>query len=100
KNWTLKPQSEWVVTSCPAIVSPDIWNECNRILDEQEQKRVKPGPRPVHLLAGYIYCTCGKKMYVYQNNMVFKCQTCKNRIVESDIEEIYHDQLKTFLLTD
>ncbi len=27
KSWELKPKSDWVVTSCPAKVSIDIWNE-------------------------------------------------------------------------
>jgi site-specific DNA recombinase len=100
KNWVLKPVSDWVVTSCPALVSEDTWNECNRILDEQHQKRNRPGPTSIHLLAGFIYCSCGKKMYVFHESPVYKCKTCKNRIATSDIEEIYHDQLKTFLLTD
>lgn len=100
KSWVLKPQNEWVITPCTPIVSEEIWNECNRILDEQEKKRQKPGPKSVHLLAGYIFCTCGKKMYVFHENHVYTCRACKTRISANDIDEIYHEQLKTFLLTD
>jgi site-specific DNA recombinase len=100
RKWVMKPESEWVVTSCPSIVSEDIWNECNRILDEQEKKRQRPGPRAVHLLSGFVHCICGKKMYVFHDNKLFTCKICKNRIASSDLDEIYHTQLKTFLLSD
>ena len=100
KKWVLKPETEWVITNCPAVVPEDLWNECNRILAEQEMKRRRPGPKPVHLLSGLINCTCGKKMYVFHSSNVYVCKTCKNRIPVADIDEIYHEQLKTFLLTD
>ena len=100
KQWVLKPETEWVITNCPAIVPEDLWNECNRILAEQETKRRRPGPKPVHLLSGLMHCTCGKKMYVFHSSNVYVCKPCKNRIPVADIDEIYHEQLKTFLLTD
>lgn len=100
KNWVIKPKSEWIETPCPAIVSTDVWDECNSILDQQEKKRTPKGPRTVHLLAGYLYCDCGSKMYVYTEAPVYKCKKCRHKIDVADIDEIYHEQLKTFLLTD
>lgn len=100
KQWVLKPEKEWIVTTCPSVIPEDLWNECNRILVEQENKRRKPGPKPVHLLSGLMNCTCGKKMYVFHTSNVYNCKSCKNRIPVVDIDEIYHEQLKSFLLTD
>jgi site-specific DNA recombinase len=97
--WEMKPESEWILTSCPAIVPEELWNECNRILDEQIKKRGSPGPRPVHLFSGYLHCACGKTMYVY-HDMTYACRPCKRKIAASDIEEIYYEQLKDFLLTE
>ena len=98
---TLKPESEWVRLQCPAIVSSDIWNECNRILNEQKQKRKRVRPAPVHLLAGYVFCDCGKKMYTHHANEVYRCSACKKRSISAqDLDEIYHSQLKSFLLTE
>lgn len=97
KKWEVKPASEWVVVSCPAIVTEDLWNECNRILDEQEGKRRKPSRTVVHLLAGFVTCTCGKRMYVYHSSKVYECRPCKRRILVSDIDEIYHEYLKGYL---
>ena len=102
KTTIQKPVDQWVSFPCPALVSEEIWNECNRILDASLIKNKKPGPRPKHLLAGYVFCAdCDKKMYVFHGgkNPTYRCQACKNRIVTQDIEEIYHDQLKTFLLS-
>lgn len=100
KNWVMKPQSEWIEMPCPAIVDETLWNDCNTVLTQQEKKRVKIGPRTVHLLAGYVYCSCSSKMYVYSENPVYKCKKCRRKIDVEDIDEIYHEQLKSFLLTD
>lgn len=100
RNWVLKPKEEWVIIPCPAVVTREIWEQCNVILDEQASKYKKLGPRAVHLLAGFLHCHCGKKMYVFHENNIYACKSCKNRIAVTDIDEIYHDQLKTFLLTD
>jgi len=101
-TFKLKPVEEWSIHPCEPIVSVEDWETCNRILDESLIKNKKPGPRPKHLLAGYVQCAdCNKKMYVFHSSKfpTYRCPGCKNRIVAQDIEEIYHDQLKTFLLT-
>jgi len=96
-----KPVDQWVILPCPAIVTEELWNECNRLLDESE-KANKKGPRPKYLLAGFVECSCGKKMYVFHKTKEpsYTCRTCNNRIPEETLNEIYHEQLKTFLLTE
>lgn len=99
RNWVKKPESDWIKLPCPAVVDEITWNDCNTILSTQHKKR-KVGPRTVHLLAGYIYCECGNKMYVYTESPVYKCKPCKRKIAVSDIDEIFHEQLRSFLVTD
>lgn len=102
-KWTLKPATDWVYTSCPAIVSEELWNDCNRILEQTVHKRQRIGRTTKHLLAGYVECeTCQRKMYVYHQTKysTYTCSKCKTRISVSDLDEIYKDQLKTFLLTE
>ncbi len=96
---TFKPENEWMYVQSPAIIDEELWNECNRIMDEQKEKLHKPGPRSVYLLGGFVHCSCGTKMYVYHGG-TYKCKACKIGIPANDIDEIYHSQLKTFLLTD
>lgn len=98
----IKPESEWVYTSCPAIVSEELWDQCNAIINEQMAKVKKPGPRGIHLLSGFVICSCGKKMYVYHKDKTphYRCKNCNTKIEVADLDEIYHEQLKAFLLTE
>lgn len=98
----IKPENEWVYTTCPAIVSEELWNQCNSIINEQMSKLKKPGPRGIHLLSGYITCSCGKKMYVYHKDKApnYRCKVCNSKIEVTDLDQIYHAQLKSFLLTE
>ena len=100
KTKVLKDKSEWVELPCPPIVSEELWENCNTILDQIETKRGPHGPRTVFLLAGFITCSCGEKMYVYHSNPVYRCKKCNRKIAASDIDEIYHEQLKSFFLTE
>lgn len=100
KHWKLKPKDEWVEISCPPIVSEELWNDCNAILTAQHTKRAVKGPKASHLLSGFIYCDCGSKMYVYTEAPSYKCKKCKRKIEVADIDEIYHEQLRSFFLTN
>lgn len=101
KAWVIKPESEWVTSSCPAIVTEALWEECNAILRQQEEKNKKVNRTTVHLLSGLLFCGCGGKMYVYADGENYKCSKCrKTKIGISDMEEIYYENLKKFLLTD
>lgn len=100
KKWELKPQKDWIELPCPAIVTVDLWDECNHILDQQEKKR-KPVKKAVHLFTGLLFCECGGKMLVPSGSHKYVCQACKKtRIDKTDLEEIYYERLKSFLLTN
>ncbi|MCB0699305.1 MAG: recombinase family protein [Chitinophagales bacterium] len=99
KHWEIKPESEWVIISCPAIVTEDLWNECNRIIESQTYTR-KPTRKTIHPFAGILLCDCGGKMYVPSRVKKYVCQSCKKtNISTEDIDHIYFEQLKSFLLT-
>lgn len=100
KHWELKPKDEWIEVPCPAIVSEELWNECNAILDQQEKKQGPKGKGTKFLLTGFVHCDCGNRMYVFTHDPVYKCKACKRKIRADDLDEIFHEQLKTFLLTD
>lgn len=100
KHWKYKPANEWVFMPCPAIVSAELWDECNFYLEQQTQKHKKPGRRSQHLLAGLIYCTCGKKMHVNQRNPVYSCPKCRTKIATQDMDDIYYEQLKSFFFVE
>ncbi|WPV67502.1 recombinase family protein [Chitinophaga sp. LS1] len=100
KHWDLKPSDEWVLTECPNLISEELWNECNAILDKQYKRRDKLGRQSKFLLAGILQCKCGNKMYVYHGVDTFHCKNCGNKITVKDIDLVYEEQLRTFLFTN
>lgn len=100
KKWELKPKEDWVFHDVPAIVSEGLWEEVNNIIDEQEKTNKKAQKPVAHLFTGLAICTCGGKMYVPSNMQKYVCQKCRNKIGEKDLEEIFHSQLDSFLVSD
>lgn len=84
----LKPKSDWIITECPQIVSQELWDKANRILDDQKKKRAPVGRRSDYLLSGLLKCSCLKKMYV-KNARIYKCRDCGTKIAISTVDEMY-----------
>ncbi len=98
KKWNFKPESDWVWSDVEAIVSEELWAECNGVLDENGNGRRK-GKIPATLFAGLTYCTCGTKMYRPFNTPKYVCYKCRNKIPVDDLEGVFQEQLKGFLLS-
>lgn len=99
KAWELKPESEWVLLEVEAIISEDLWNEVNAILDTQQKKGRHPARQVIHLFAGLTYCGCGQKMYVPSNTPKYVCYDCRNKIPIVDLEGVFHEQIKNFFFS-
>jgi site-specific DNA recombinase len=96
-NAESKPESEWGKVECQPIVSEDLWNQVNQLMEEQLKSWKKPGKRPVHLFSGLAHCSCGgSKMYVAANNPKYFCRNCRNKIPVVDLENIVRQELKVF----
>jgi site-specific DNA recombinase len=94
----LKPETDWVYTSVDRIVTDELWNTCNEILSKRKDK--KPlGPKPVHLFAGLLYCSCGWKMYVFSRSPKYVCARCRRKIPMEDMESIFRDELQEFFIS-
>src|SRR5437016_2852945 len=66
KRWQIKPEKDWVWSEVEAIVSEELWNQCNLILTERKNGKT-PSRRPIHLFTNIAYCHCGRKMDVPVN---------------------------------
>jgi site-specific DNA recombinase len=97
KNWSIKPESEWIIMPCEPIITEQLWSEVNSIIEAQTARRTPVGPKAVYLLSGFATCAKGHKMYVYQSAKVYACPKCKTRITVNDLDEIYQLYLKDYL---
>lgn len=99
KAWVLKPRAEWVFHPVEPIVPADLWEQCNAILIGRAQQAKPPAKRAVQLFGGAVRCECGQKMYVYSDSPKYICKKCRNRIGSEDLEAVFQEQLKGFLLS-
>lgn len=99
KHWVMKPEDEWVLTPVEAIVSEELWEQCNAMLEERRQNGKPPARRAVHLFTGVVHCHCGGKMAVPSNSPKYICPKCRNKIKTDDLEIIFREQLKGFILS-
>jgi len=91
-----KPESEWGKVECEAIISEDLWNQANQIIEEQLKSWKRPGKAPVYLFSGLAQCSCGHKMYVRTGSPKYVCRKCCNKIPITDLENIVHQELQVF----
>ena len=95
-NSETRPESEWIKVPITPIVSEELWNQVNQILEEQTKLAKRPGKKAVHLFAGLAVCHCGHKMYVPSNMPKYVCLECRNKIPIADMEGIFYDELKAY----
>jgi len=93
---TEKPEEEWGEAKCDAIVSEDLWNEVNKILEEQLKQNRKPGKVPVNPFGNRLWCQCGSKMYERKAIKKFFCRACHRKIPIADFEQNMREELHQF----
>ena len=87
-RYELKPREEWVWSEVEAIVSAELWEECNALLAERKRGK-KPTKKVRHLFAGLVLCDdCGHKMYVSSNSPKCICGKCRRKLPTEDLEMI------------
>lgn len=98
KQWAFKPEHEWVVKKVPAIVPVELWETCNAILEARKTSGKVPAKKGKSAFTGFVVCHCGKKMYVPYNTPKWVCYTCRNKIPAADLDALFRDELKAFMV--
>ena len=98
KHWEIKDESDWVTIPCEPIVSVDLWNECNALL-ESRRRGHRPQRRRPNLFSGFVHCQCGSKMYVPSDSRKYTCYHCRNKVPIADLETVFAEQLKGYFLS-
>jgi site-specific DNA recombinase len=83
-----KPESDWVINQVEPIVSKELWEYCNRLLDQRENGD-RPGRRPKYVFGGVLWCNCGHKMYVPSNTPRYVCRVCRNKVSLAAMEALF-----------
>jgi site-specific DNA recombinase len=96
---SVKPESEWFLHEIKPLVSNELWEECNRIIDESLCKQKRPAKKPVHIFSGVVHCECGQRMYVPSNSPKYICRGCRNKIVIADLDAIFCEEIKGYSLS-
>lgn len=100
RGWDLKPESEWVLLPTDPIVSDELWERCNAILDSEHKPRRRAATRPLHLFGDLLFCgTCEIKMHVPSNSVKYVCPKCRAKIPVADLELVYAEQLRAFVFS-
>lgn len=99
KQWAYKPEHEWIVNRVEPIISLELWERCNALLEDRKTKGERPAKRGKNAFTGFVACHCGKKMYVPFNTPKWVCYTCRNKIPAVDLENAFRDELKAFMLS-
>jgi site-specific DNA recombinase len=99
KKWKLKPTDEWIFNEVPRIISDELWDACNSILENITSTN-PVRKKGIHLFSGVLYCQCKTKMYMRSKSPKYVCPNCKNKVDPNDLEKIFHNRLETFLFSD
>ena len=98
-RWKTKPEEAWIWTEVEAIVSEELWDACNQLLEARKLGK-RPARRTVHLFSGFVFCACNDKaMYVPSNSPKYTCRTCRRKIRLDELERVFVAKLRSFFLS-
>jgi len=91
-----KPEEEWGKVECEAIVPEEVWNQVNRVIEEQGKQYKKPGKVPMNPYGNRVWCQCGTKMYARTDSPKFHCRACNRKIPIATFDEIMRQEVFKF----
>ena len=95
----LKPESEWVLLPVEPIVPAELWDQCRALLEERRTTATPPARKARHLFTGLVRCACGGRMYVPWRSSRYVCYGCRTSIKAEDLEAVFREQLRAFLVS-
>jgi len=98
-----KPKNEWIFHECPKIVSDELWDQVNAIINKQEEANKhtnQPLNQRTNLFTSFLKCHNGHTMKIQSKTRKYSCPKCKVRIDKDTLEYIFHNRLSEFTLSE
>jgi site-specific DNA recombinase len=95
KHRKLKPRSERAFDSVQPIVSEELWNQANTILNAKHT--AAQAAKRLQLFTGFTFCACGRQMSVISRSPTYFCKRCRNRISIGDLDDAFHEHLRSLV---
>ncbi len=89
-------EREWVETPVPAIVSEEVWEQANAIMNTGSAVARKPSQ---DVFVGKVIC-CDQQMDIPARSTSYVCFKCKSDIAIGDVHEIFKGVIKDFPYPD
>lgn len=96
KHRKLRTSSARAFSKVQPIVSEDLWNQANRILDARHT--APPAAKCLQLFAGLTFCMCGRQMSVLAKSPTYVCKKCRNRISSVELDAAFQKRLRNLVL--
>lgn len=99
KSTKLKPREEWFFHEVEPVIDEELWQRVNSII--KTQKISKPLNLKVKLFTGYVFCSCGGRMYRKTGSPNYTCKLkCDNKIHHEDLEEVFRSELSNYTISE
>jgi site-specific DNA recombinase len=95
KHRKLKSSSERAFGRVQPIVSEELWNQANTILNAK--RTATQAGSGFRLFAGFTFCACGRQMSVISRSPTYFCKRCRNRISIGDLADAFHGHLRSLV---
>ena len=89
-------EREWIETPVPAIVSEEVWEQANAIMNSGSSVARKPSQ---DVFVGKVIC-CDQQMDIPARSTSYICFKCRSDIAIDDVHEIFKDVIKDFPFPD
>lgn len=94
-----KSEADWVVQAVEPIVSKELWERCNQMLEDRKVKGGRPARQGKSPLTGFVRCHCGGRMYVLTRSPHWTCRDCKNKVPAADLEALFREEIRGVVLS-
>lgn len=103
-NKNTKPEDQWVEQPCPPLVSKEVFDRVQKLLDKNKENQPDQKPRTAY--SGLLHCCCGTRMRYKKDNPKihfyarYHCPDCHKSIRATEIDQLIGSMMMGFKFDD